>query len=58
MPSPEKFKEANACCKSGARLKASQEFASVYEDDSIEVRLALISERPSRANTAIVKIME
>lgn len=38
--------EANACCKSGARLKASQEFARVHKDDSIEERLALISERP------------
>ena len=38
--------EANACCKSGARLKASQEFAKVHKDDTIEQRLALISERP------------
>lgn len=38
--------EANACCKSGARLKASKQFAEVHKDDSIEERLALISERP------------
>ena len=38
--------QANACCKSGARLKASQEFARVHKDDSIKERLALISERP------------
>ena len=38
--------EANACCKSGARLKASQEFAKVHKDDTVEERLRLISERP------------
>lgn len=38
--------EANACCKSGARLKASNEFARIHRDDPIEARLALISERP------------
>ena len=38
--------EANACCKSGARLKASREFARVQKDASIKERLALISERP------------
>ena len=38
--------EANACCKSGARLKASKEFAEIHKDASIEERLALISQRP------------
>ena len=38
--------EANACCKSGARLKASKEFARVHADKSLEERLKLISERP------------
>lgn len=38
--------EANACCKSGARLKASKEFARIHADKSIEERLKLISERP------------
>ena len=38
--------EANACCKSGARLKASKEFARIQADKSIEERLKLISERP------------
>ncbi len=38
--------EANACCKSGTRLKASKEFARVHKDDTIEERLALISQRP------------
>ena len=38
--------EANACCKSGARLKASQEFAKVHKDDTVEERLRHISERP------------
>lgn len=38
--------EANACCKSGARLKASQEFAKGHKDDTVEERLRLISERP------------
>ena len=42
----QKIIEANACSKSGARLKASKEFAKVHKDDSIEERLALISERP------------
>ena len=38
--------EANACCKSGARLKVSKEFARIHEADTIEERLALISQRP------------
>lgn len=38
--------EANACCKSGARLKASRQFAEAHKDDSMEQRLALISQRP------------
>ena len=38
--------EANACCKSGARLKASKQFAEVHKDASIEERLAHISQRP------------
>ena len=42
----QKIIEANACCKSGARLKASKEFARVHADKSLEERLKLISERP------------
>ena len=38
--------EANACCKSGARLKASKEFACIQAGKSVEERLRLISERP------------
>lgn len=38
--------EANACCKSGARLKASKQFAEVHKDDPIDVRFAQIRERP------------
>lgn len=38
--------EANACCKSGVRLKASKEFARQFEDKSIEERLKIISKRP------------
>ena len=38
--------EANACCKSGARLKASREFARIQADKPLEERLQLISERP------------
>ena len=38
--------EANACCKSGARLKCSRNFAEVHKELSVEERLALISERP------------
>lgn len=38
--------EANACCRSGARLKASGQFAEVHKDDTVEERLALISQRP------------
>ncbi len=42
----QKIIEANACCKSGTRLKTSREFARIHKDDTIEERLALISERP------------
>lgn len=38
--------EANACCKSGARLKASKEFARINEALPIAERLKLISARP------------
>lgn len=38
--------EANACCKSGARLKASKEFARINADKPIEEKLKLISSRP------------
>ena len=38
--------EANACCKSGARDKASKEFARINAEKAIEERLELISERP------------
>ncbi len=38
--------EANACCKSGARLKASKEFARINADIPIEERLTKISARP------------
>ena len=38
--------EANACCKSGSRLKASKEFSQKHRDLSIPERLALISDRP------------
>lgn len=38
--------EANACCKSGTRLKASKKFAELYGDLSIGERLILISGRP------------
>ena len=38
--------EANACCKSGARLKASKQFAEVHGDLDIKSRLELISSRP------------
>lgn len=38
--------EANACCKSGARLKTSKKFAEVHKDDTTKERLRLISERP------------
>ena len=38
--------EANACCKSGARKKASEEFARINADKPIEEKLALISDRP------------
>ena len=36
--------EANACCKSGARDKASKEFARINAEKAIEERLELISE--------------
>lgn len=38
--------ESNACCKSGARLKTSKQFAETQKDRTIEQRLALISQRP------------
>ena len=38
--------EANACCRSGARLKASKEFARIQQELPIEERLKLISARP------------
>lgn len=38
--------EANACCKSGARLKNSKEFARIHANFSILDRLKLISARP------------
>lgn len=37
---------ANACCKSGARLKNSREFARIHAGLSIPDRLRLISARP------------
>ena len=42
----QKIIEANACCKSGARLKASKEFARINADKTVEERLKLISARP------------
>lgn len=38
--------EANACCKSGARQKASKEFARIYAGLNIPERLQLISQKP------------
>lgn len=38
--------EANACCKIGARLKNSKEFARTHANLSISERLAQISARP------------
>ena len=38
--------EANACCKSGTRLKNSKEFARIHADLGVSDRLKLISERP------------
>ena len=38
--------EANACCKSGTRLKNSKEFAKNHANLGISDRLKLISERP------------
>lgn len=38
--------EANACCKSGTRLKVSKEFAKTYKDLTIEERLKQINECP------------
>lgn len=38
--------EANACCKSGARLKNAKEFARIHANLSISERLELISARP------------
>ncbi len=42
----QKILEANACCKSGARLKNSKEFARIHTKLSILDRLKLISARP------------
>ena len=47
--SPKKVQEileANACCKSGSRLKASKQFAEIHKDLSVPERLTLISDRP------------
>lgn len=38
--------EANACCKSGTRLKNSKEFARIHSKLSLSDRLKLISARP------------
>ena len=38
--------EANACCKSGSRLKKSKQFAVTNKDHTIEERLHLINQRP------------
>ena len=38
--------EANACCKSGARLKNSRQFAETHKALSTEDRLKLISQSP------------
>ena len=38
--------EANACCKGGARQKASKEFAKVNDGLSLEEKLELITSRP------------
>ena len=38
--------EANACCKSGSRLKNSKQFAEVHRELPLAERLKLISERP------------
>ena len=38
--------EANACCKSGSRLKSSKKFAEEHSDLSLAERLKLISESP------------
>lgn len=38
--------EANACCKSGVRLKNAKEFAKTYKNLSISERLAQIGARP------------
>lgn len=38
--------EANACCKSGVRLKNSKEFARTHADLGISERLERISARP------------
>ena len=38
--------EANACCKSGARERASKTFAKEYANLKLEEKLALISQRP------------
>ena len=47
--SPDKVQEileANACCKSGARDKASKEFARIHGAQSVAEKLELISARP------------
>ncbi|MDO4460719.1 MAG: hypothetical protein Q4C42_11700 [Clostridia bacterium] len=38
--------EANACCKSGTRLKNSKQFAKENKDKSLEEKLELISSQP------------
>ena len=38
--------EANACCKSGARLKASKAFAKEYTNLKLEEKLSIISQKP------------
>ena len=47
---PERVKEileANACCKSGSRLKNSRAFAEAQKESTVEERLALIRQRTS-----------
>ena len=42
----QKILEANACCKSGARIKASKEFAKENGGLSLEEKLELITSKP------------
>ncbi|MBP7401642.1 MAG: hypothetical protein KBA30_03425 [Clostridia bacterium] len=46
LPKTREIFEANGCCKTGARLKASKEFARINADLSIEARLAKIRQAP------------